>query len=62
MKKKIEMANERVRKMEKELKRLDKKYLETKDELYKGMAENTARDINKMILAIMDAERDLIKK
>lgn len=59
MKKKIEMARERLHKMEQELERLENKYRETREELYKEMAESTARDIHNLIIAIMDAERDL---
>lgn len=59
MENKINEARVRVRKMERQLTRLENKYQETKDILYKEMAESTSRDINNTIIAIVDAERKL---
>lgn len=59
MENKINEARVRVRKMERQLTRLENKYQETKDILYKEMAESTSRDIDNTIIAIVDAERKL---
>lgn len=59
MKAKIKIARERVQMMESELKRLEAKYMETKDELYREMADSTSRQINETIIAIIEAERNL---
>ena len=59
MKDKIKIARERVKMMESELKRLEAKYTETNDELYREMADSTSRQINETIIAIIEAERNL---
>lgn len=59
MQKKIEAARKKVRLMEEEKGRLENKYRETKDELYKEMAEFNSEEMNRIIVAIMDAERKL---
>lgn len=62
MKERIKIARERVKKMEAELKRLEAKYRETRDELYRDMADFTSSQINETVIAIIDAERDLQEK
>ena len=59
MEMKIKRAKERVEMMEIELKRLEEKYMETKDELYREMADSTSRQINETMIAIAEAERNL---
>ena len=59
MEMKIKRAKERVEMMEIELKRLEEKYMETKDELYREMADSTSRQINETMIAIVEAERNL---
>ena len=59
MRKRIKRAKQRVEMMELELKRLEEKYMETKDELYIEMADFTSREINETMIAIEDAERNL---
>ena len=61
MEMRIKKAKQRVEMMELELKRLEEKYIETKDELYREMADSTSRQINETMIAIVDAERNLIK-
>ena len=59
MEMRIKKAKERVEMMGNERKRLEEKYMETKDELYREMADSTSRQINETMIAIVDAERNL---
>lgn len=59
LKEKIQVARERVRKMNEESDRLYKKYLETGEELYKEMSMSAEEQARETMTAIIEAERNL---
>lgn len=55
----VNIARERVRKMNEESDRLYQKYLETGEELYKEMSMTAEQGARETMTAIIEAERDL---
>ena len=57
MKNKIEIAEKRYAEMEARRASFTKKYAETGDTLYRDMANFETEDMNKLIVAIIEAKR-----